>query len=126
MVLDAGELSNRSIAYRTDARNEAQWRVLWAQHRDTSPPYVDFVNEMVIGVFLGARSTGGFSVTLESVRRTGDDLDVQALEGRPGPACIVAQVVTAPYILVRVPRVEGAVRYADRVSTYDCDPRTGR
>lgn len=123
VILDAGEISKRALAFQVDARDEAQMRLLWAQHKDTQPPYVDFSREMVVAVFLGTRPTGGYAVVIESITRTGTDLDVLSSEGRPGAGCIVSQALTTPYVLVRVPRVTGVVRHDQRFKVYTCSPR---
>lgn len=121
VVLDAGPNSARTSPYLAAAYNEAQMRAVWGSHRPgTSPPFVDFDKETVVAVFLGTRATGGFTVVIEKATRDGDDLVVNWLEGRPGATCVVTQALTSPYVIVRVPKVTGTVRFESRVTTYEC------
>jgi hypothetical protein len=48
----------------TVIRNQDEWNAFWKRHSstDTNPtpvPIVDFDREMVVGIFLGEKSTGG-------------------------------------------------------------------
>jgi len=121
-VIAAGSASDRTIPLDDWAADQAKWRVLWAQHSQSDAPFVDFETEMVIGVFLGARPTGGHTVVLEQVTADGQDLAVRVLEGVPGTGCVVTQAFTNPYVLVRVPRHTGSVSFTRRVEVYTCDP----
>jgi hypothetical protein len=94
-------------------RTAPEWEALWRAHAgsDTGRPAVEFPAQMVVGVFLGARQTGGYAVTITGVTLEDGTLVVRYAETAPGPDAIVAQVLTAPYHLVRVDRVEGPVRF---------------
>lgn len=94
------------------AKTPADFEKLWREHAPGRPtPSVDFSKNMVIGVFLGSRPSGGFGVEITDVRRDGDALLVSWAERRPGRDQMAAQVMTAPAQLVAVPRFEGAVRF---------------
>ena len=58
---------------------------------------------MVVGVFLGGRPTAGYGVEIVGVREEHGALVVEYGETRPPAARITAQVLTAPYHLVRFP-----------------------
>ena len=51
------------------ARDHEQFRQLWKEHNGSLEqlPEVDFQSEMVAGIFMGERSTGGYAVTIEEV-----------------------------------------------------------
>jgi hypothetical protein len=94
-------------------RSAAAWNALWKEH---SPgpmpgPDTDFARFMIVGVFLGTRPTAGFSVEITGVRTTGGVTVVEYRERSPAPGDMTAQILTAPFHLVRVPRVEGAVEF---------------
>ena len=94
------------------ARDESEWRDLWREHAGfTVPrpeaPEVDWEREMVVGAFLGARATAGYALEIRDVRRDGKKLVVEARESEPARDRIVPQVVTHPYHLVAVARVDG-------------------
>jgi hypothetical protein len=81
-----------------------EWRELWRAHGTEPMPEVDLSNSVVVGVFLGSRPTAGFTVAITSVTVSGDQAVVHFGEARPDPGALVAQVVTAPYHLVALPR----------------------
>jgi VWFA-related protein len=93
-------------------RTQAEWESLWRRHAAGRPvPSVDFSREMVVGVFLGSRPSGGFSVQITGVSRAGDQLVVTWSERSPAAGQLAAQVMTAPSHLVTVPRHDGQVRF---------------
>lgn len=94
------------------AKTQDEFDKLWREHAPGRPaPNVDFTKNMVVGVFLGSRPSGGFSVEITNVRRDGDALVVTWTERRPAPDQMAAQVMTAPAQLVSVPRFDGQVRF---------------
>jgi PrcB C-terminal len=107
-----GQQSNVEDAREVVVRSAAEWKTLWQQHAPDQPmPKVDFAKSMVIGVFLGSRSTGGYRATISAVDRDGAGLVVTWREERPGPDAIVSQMLTFPYHVVRVDRSSGPVKF---------------
>ena len=99
-----------------------------------SPPYVDFASETVIGVWLGDRPTGGYSVDiLQVVPATviGAPCDqngcpptgaiVSWVESRPGGSCAVPAAVTRPFHVVRTSRIDGPVLHEGMTRVDDCN-----
>lgn len=69
-------------------------------------PAVDFSNEAVLAVFMGQKRTAGFGLALH-------ETEVAVADGRatlvvrfeePPPGAMLAQVVTSPCLLLRLPR----------------------
>ena len=86
-------------------RTAAEWQALWAEHAgDARRPEVDFSKVQLVGIFLGTRPTAGYSVDVTSVTRTATSATVEYSERQPGPDQMVAQVLTAPFHLVAIPR----------------------
>ena len=111
-VLEKGDQSNVDEPRQVAVRTAAEWKTLWRQHSpDRDQPRVDFGREMVVGVFLGSRTTAGFSVEIVSALVEQGVLVVRFRETRPKSDRIVAQVITSPYHLVAVPRHSGEVRF---------------
>jgi hypothetical protein len=109
------------------ARDDASWRSLWAQLREgggdalpEEPPAVDFEREMAILVAMPTQSCVS-KVTIQSVVRQGKGAVVNLLEAPPAPncTCIVSQ---RPFHAIRLPRVEGNVRFAARRGQTSCGP----
>ena len=93
-------------------RGAAQWSALWKEHGGAgSPPAVDFSGSMVVAVFLGTRPTAGYSVEIARIDRQGDGLVVTYREHRPPPDAMVAQVLTAPFDIVRTVRSDDPVTF---------------
>jgi hypothetical protein len=94
-------------------RTEVEWTDVWRSHagpgRET--PAVDFGASMVIGVFLGARTTGGYAVEITSVEPDGAGVVVKYTESTPERGAMLAQVITAPFHLVSVATADGPVRF---------------
>jgi hypothetical protein len=111
-TLNSDMMSGVDRAEQVVARNESEWRALWARHAPgRSAPAVDFATNMVVAVFLGSRPSGGYQVQIRGVRTEGNTLVVQWSESRPGPGQVAAQVMTSPAHLVLVPRHTGEVRF---------------
>ncbi len=111
-VLEKGDQSNMDDARQVALRTAAEWKTLWRQHSpDRDQPRVDFGRDMVVGVFLGSRTTAGFSVEIVSALVEQGALVVRFRETRPQSDRIVAQVITSPYHLVAVPRHSGEVKF---------------
>src|SRR5262245_16180422 len=110
-ALDGGVQSGIEKARTVMVRTAAEWKTLCGQYADARPcPAVDFAQSTVVGVFLGSRSTAGFAVEIVRIARDGEALVVSYKEKAPGPGEMAAQMMTAPYQLVTIGRVDGAVR----------------
>jgi hypothetical protein len=57
---------------------------------------------LLVAVFQGQQSTGGFSIQITAIERRGDQLVVRATFGVPGPGGIVTQVLTSPAHVVSI------------------------
>jgi len=99
----------REVAVRT----AAEWQALWKEHAPPSAklPGVDFAKDMVVGVFLGTRPTGGYSVDIVSVESSGSETVVIYRETQPARDAMLTQALTSPVHLVRIPQQKGAVRF---------------
>jgi len=109
------------------ARDDASWRALWAQLREgggdslpEEPPTVDFSRDMAIVVAMPTQSCVS-KVTVQSVVRQGKGAVVTLLEAPPAPNCICA-VAQRPFHAIRLPRIEGDVRFAARRGQTSCGP----
>lgn len=100
-------------------KSEEEWQRLWAQHaaaraRTPGPPQIDFSREMVIAVFAGERTTGGFTVEVTAIDVSSGAIRVTYQESGPPPDSFLTQALTQPYHLVTTPRVEGPVTFQTR------------
>jgi len=112
--LDKGTYGNIIEGTQVVLRSEDELAAFWADlhggatstGEDTSPdpPQVDFETQVVVGIVLGERSTGGYSVDIDRVMANGDEgtMRVEFTEAVPGDACAVTQAFTSPYVLATV------------------------
>jgi hypothetical protein len=97
-------------------RNEADWLKLWSElNASANPtatlPSIDFEKEMVVGAFLGMKSTGGYSVSITKVLETEKCLEVYVSLHKPSPGAMVTQALTQPYHIVKLPATSKEVTY---------------
>lgn len=81
------------------------WEEMWAEiHRGTRPvreaPEIDFSRETVAGVFLGTRSTGGYSVEIIDAVKHNGTLKVIYKTKSPAPGDMVSMALTQPFHVV--------------------------
>ena len=111
-TIGKGADSAVDAARQVTARTEAEWAKIWQAHASERPaPKVDFARTMVVGVFMGSRPTAGFSVEIVGTRVENGVLIVQYRETKPGRDMMTAQVLTSPYHLVAIPRLNGDVKF---------------
>lgn len=98
--------------------DDAAWQVLWLAHAGSgSAPAVDFATEKVVGIWLGARPTGGYTASIAAITPgtvlgvpcfdavcPPQGMFVSVIESQPGAACVVTQAVTHPFHIVRMAR----------------------
>ncbi len=90
------------------------WQKLWSQvHESQEPmpavPKIDFSTHMVVGYFLGQRSSGGYSVSIEDIKETSEEIIVIISQTSPGRGSIVSQVITSPYAIQAIPKSDKKV-----------------
>ncbi len=76
---------------------------------------VDFVSELLVWVTIGNRPTSGYSVDVEHMQRTGDEVAVTFAEGTPAPREPVEDAETVPFQFVKISRAAAAPRRGTEV-----------
>lgn len=110
-TLDAGD-QGPEVRREAVVRTAAEWATLWKQVGSDRPrPAVDFTRSTVLGIFLGSRSTAGYTVKIDTIERQGTEVVVTYRERGPAPTDMVAQMLTAPYLLVTTEKIDGRVRF---------------
>jgi hypothetical protein len=66
---------------------------------------------MVVGVSLGTRPTAGYGVEIVRAVDASGTLIVEYVETAPSRDRVAAQVLTAPFHLVAIPKHDGAVTF---------------
>jgi hypothetical protein len=114
-TLEQGASSGIREPTRIVVRSSREWLLVWARHvravGAVVPPPVDFEREMVVGVFLGQRETGGYRIEITKVERTWEVVRVTYQVRDPEPGAVLTQALTQPFHLVRVPRDDAYVSF---------------
>jgi hypothetical protein len=88
------------------------WRAITANDASApAEPDVDFGAEQVIVVLMGERPTAGYAVNIVSVVDVGSEIEVEIDVRQPAPGDVVAQVVTAPFLIAAIPFPDVPVRF---------------
>lgn len=117
---DIGERTRRLID------SSSEWEAFWAAaHEGRTPtpetPSIDFDRNVVVAAAMGGRPTGGYTIGIEEVARSGDTLYARVRETSPGDGCTLTQAITHPLQAVRVPASDVSVLITvERTSTHDC------
>ncbi len=87
--------------------SEGEWSELLnrTRIRFQEPPSIDFSKNTVIAVFLGTRSTGGYTIEIKDIVETDDEVMVYVEETSPGPGENVIMAVTQPYHIVKTKKI---------------------
>lgn len=64
--------------------------------------YFLFPEDQVLVIFMGERSTGGYSISLKDIQAQGDTLMIEVTEKSPGPNDIVTQAFTYPMLILQL------------------------
>ncbi|HEV2145921.1 MAG TPA: protease complex subunit PrcB family protein [Longimicrobiaceae bacterium] len=106
-------------------RSEAEWRRVWGKLHERVHPQpelrrVDFSRHAVLVAALGSRSSGGYSILVDSVSDAGGELRAVVRKVSPGAGCVVTQAFTQPVDVVLVPASGKRVRFVERDEVLDC------
>jgi hypothetical protein len=106
-TVEKGDRSGIRGPVQTVIRNQDDWKAFWKRHSSTDAnptlaPIVDFDREMIVGIFLGEKGTGGYEVEIVRAERRDSSLYFYYREESPHPGAIVTQALTQPFHLVRV------------------------
>jgi len=99
----------------------AEFTKTWQEiYREQFPrpilPDVDFSKEMVIAVFMGEQPTAGYFIDIIEVTEYADRIEVQIVKHKPAPDAPVAQVVTRPFCVAKIEKIDKPARFIE-VST---------
>lgn len=93
-----------------------QWEELWrnlCRQRLPEPilPQIDFGKEMVIAVFMGERSSGGYEIKITRVIEMEEEIVVEVEEKKPLPESLQTMASTQPYHIVVIKKSSLPVRF---------------
>jgi len=88
-------------------RDETSYAQFWSSlGAGGQRPPVDFTRDVVVAVAGGQRNTGGYSIAVDRVDRSGSGVAVEVVETTPGRGCLMTQALTQPVDVVVVAAAE--------------------
>lgn len=96
-----------------------EWEKLWEKlHKFTAPlpdlPVIDFTSEIVLGVFLGTRPTGGYSIEIYELRACDDRIRAFVKSQAPEPEDMVTTALTQPYHIVSLKATGKEIEFKEK------------
>lgn len=84
--------------------DKESFATFWEEHSGSNAilPEVDFTQQTVLAVFFGQKSTGGYSIRITSIKRTGSELLVTYHESEPEKGKLNSQVINSPAHIVKI------------------------
>ena len=113
-TIQKGNFSGIREPLQVTVRTQDAWESLWKKHTSIqSPPSplpaVNFTTEMVVGIFAGEKTTGGYDVELTRAELKDSTLYVYYVEKNPASGGMAIQALTQPFNLAKLARHDGAV-----------------
>jgi len=102
---------------------ENLWQELYSGHFPVPEvPEIDFSSEILIAVFQGERSSGGYFSNITRITKTITDYNVYIDEIHPGENCGTITVMTYPYHIVKISGqpLDLQIRFVYNITVFDC------
>jgi hypothetical protein len=116
----------------TAIQTEPAWKALWSDieprmardmnQRGPHPlPPIDFTRKTLLVAALGAKPTGGYSISIHSVIEGRSGITVNAIAVRPAKNCILTMATTHPIALILIPRTSKPIRFSTAQAEHKCE-----
>lgn len=102
-------------------KDQSEWIPILQKISVELPAPIDFSRDMVIAVFQGEKSTGGYSIEIDRIIEKENSIEVSVLETSPGPGCMVTQAFTSPYHVVKIKKSDKEVKFKIAEAVNDCN-----
>jgi hypothetical protein len=105
-------------------RDQPTWQNLWSQLNTGRVPLlplpsIDFTTEMIVVAAMGVKPTAGYQVSIASATEQAGSVSVTVVETTPG-LCAVAQGLTAPVVVAKLPLRRGPVTFSVTQQVRNC------
>jgi len=113
-TIQKGNFSDIREPLQVIVRTQEAWEDLWKRHTSIqsprSPlPTINFATEMVVGLFAGEKTTGGYDVELTRAELKDSNLYIYFAEKTPIPGGMAIQALTQPFHLAKLAKHDAAV-----------------
>ena len=117
----SGVLDARTTTLEDDGAWEEAWNELVSNIAPAPErPAVDFTEQRAVLIAMGQQSTGGYAIEVSALVSDEGSLTVHFVERAPGPTCITTQALTAPALVLAVPRGAGPIDFERTRVVTDC------
>ncbi|SFQ73926.1 protease complex subunit PrcB family protein [Flavobacterium akiainvivens] len=106
-VLKQETIGGREAESKQVIYNQTQLNDLYKELGWTNVPYVDFNKNNVVAIFMGQKSTGGYSISVRKVSVDGDTATVYVKTTKPEGMATMA--ITTPYTITLIPKTKEVV-----------------
>jgi TolB protein len=118
---DGAHVEEKTYAIYNAQAWEEVWNTIYANESDVPPvPAIDFKKKMVLGYFLGKKTTGGYAVEIKQITEKADALEIVLQKTAPGENCAVTLALTSPYTLVSLSKIEKEISVIVKEDAIDC------
>ena len=83
------------------------------------PPRIDLENKMIILVTMGIKNSGGHTIKISNVLENKSDITVTITETKPGTSCATTDVMTFPYQIVELKKIDKKAIFKTLEETYN-------
>lgn len=106
-------------------RDSAAWNSVWKRIHGTAGevpglPPIDFASEIIVVAAMGHRSSGGYSIFVDSARQRVGGLEVLVRQVSPGRDCGVTAALTQPVDVARIASRLEPVTFRERREVQPC------
>lgn len=108
-ILSKGSHGGYTISKEIVIKNEQELRRVYTQinmiRKPGIPiPTIDFKKEMVIALFMGEKSTGGYAIFVDKINETKDNIEI--VINYKKPAEMTTMVITQPFYFCKFNKVD--------------------
>lgn len=102
-------------------RATEEWADLWNEMFPTEMiTPVPFEDKMILAVFMGSVGSAGRGVQIIKILEKENLLEVYVQEELPGRGCVSAAVITQPYHIIQLRRIDKEVKFIFEEKVRDC------
>ncbi len=107
--------------YLTKKQFEEGWKKLHSNYVDHPPlPEVDFSSTMVVVLAMGERNKGGYHLEATKLLEKPNQLALYVNYISPAENCILAEVMTYPYLVISIPKRDKLVAVSKNQLIREC------
>lgn len=104
---------------RIHIRSVEEWQTFWGRFSETTAPEVNFTQNDIIVIFMGTKGSGGYSARIGGVSLVPEGVSVRVFFCLPSRSSSQLGVLTSPYDIKLIPKVNGTVVWLVKNSCFN-------